>query len=83
MSGDHFVFSCRILFVCQDIYQLFGELAKWVRKRLHRASCIDDFAASLQDFLKVVHRPFERDRYVFKMNVIRDWKASMHQRVAL
>jgi len=62
----------------QDIDQLFGELAKWVRKRLHTASCIDDFVNSLQEFLDHgIHRPFDKLRRVIKMNTIRDWKASL------
>jgi hypothetical protein len=54
---------------------MFGELAKWVRKKLHRASCIDDFVASLREFLAVLHRPYEPAQYVLKMNVILDFKA--------
>lgn len=61
---------------CQDIDQLFGELAKWVRKRLHSASDIDEFVASLTLFLNdSIHRPFDSLRRVLKMNTIRDWKA--------
>jgi len=60
--------------LCQDVDQLFGELAKWVRKHLHRASSIDDFVASLQLFLNTVQRPFDRFRRVIKLNTIRNWK---------
>jgi hypothetical protein len=52
-----------------------GELAKWVRKRLHHASCIDDFVVSLREFIKVLRRPREGEGFVLKLNVIRDWKA--------
>jgi hypothetical protein len=55
---------------------MFGELAKWVRKKLHRASSIDDFVASLREFLASLNRPYEPMGYVIKMNVILDFKAT-------
>jgi len=59
----------------QDVDQLFGELAKYIKKRLHGAACLNDFVLELQRFLHQLGRQHEKLNYVIAMNNIRDWKS--------
>ena len=58
----------------EDTDQFFGELAKWVKKRLHYAQCLAEFKVSLDSFLKHVHRPYEKQTRVRIVDQVRDWK---------
>ena len=58
----------------EDMDQFFGELAKWVKKRLHYAQCLAEFKVSLDSFLKHVHRPYEKQTRVRIVDQVRDWK---------
>lgn len=62
------------MFPSQDIDQVFGDMSKWIRERLHSASTINDFHLSLQSFAQSLHRPSEQIRRVIQMDVMRDWK---------
>ncbi|CAK9065459.1 Uncharacterized protein SCF082_LOCUS33491 [Durusdinium trenchii] len=57
----------------EDIDQVFGQCAsflKTVRSRLTP----DDFVDSLREFVQdVLCRPFEKDRHVWKLDTVREW----------
>lgn len=63
----------------EDIDQLFGELAKWIRKRLPRAETLDEFETSLNEFLAQLNRPHEPLHYVWRINHVRNWKVWLEQ----
>ena len=57
----------------EDIDQLFGQVAAHLRS-LRNGSTSDDFLESLKAFSRDgMQRPFEKDRYVVKLDQIRDW----------
>ena len=59
--------------------QWFGELAKWVRRRLSTADHPDDFVKSLDEFQRKEPRRYEPEHYAFKLDQIRDWKSWVAQ----
>jgi hypothetical protein len=59
----------------EDIDQMFGDLAKWVRKTLHFAQTIAEFYNSLKLFLQRLRRPHEPHREVLVVDKVRDWKS--------
>lgn len=56
-----------------DIDQVFGWTADWVRRKLPRAETTDDVVCSLQSFLDQVDRPYEPVRRCVKLDQARDW----------
>jgi hypothetical protein len=54
---------------------MFGELAKWVRKRLHYAETLESFRVSLFKFLGSLKRPNENEHRCVIVDKVRDWKA--------
>jgi hypothetical protein len=59
----------------EDIDQMFGEIAKWIVRRLRIAHSVDDVISSLRDFFKQYTRLYEVLKFVTRMDWIRDWKS--------
>lgn len=58
----------------EDIDQVFGSAADWIRRRLPRAESSEDVVTSLQGFLASLERPHEGHRRCFKLDGTRDWR---------
>lgn len=57
----------------EDIDQLFGQIASYLKKLRCRLTS-SDFVESLTEFSQThMQRPFEKDRYVYKLDNVRDW----------
>ena len=57
----------------EDVDQLFGQIAAHL-KGLRFGLTSTDFLESLADFSRrKMQRPFEADRYVFKLDSVREW----------
>lgn len=57
----------------EDVDQIFGQAADWIRRRLPRAESSDDVVDSLNDFLRQLDRPHEPIRRCLKLDATRDW----------
>ena len=57
----------------EDIDQLFGQLAAYVRNNIRVALTSSDFITGLEHFCKSVDRPYEPVRFVKKLDHTRDW----------
>ena len=78
LVSDNRVKECALSFLrCghshEDVDQVFGRAADWIRRRLARAECSDDVVASLNDFLRQCDRPHEAQRKCIKLDGTRDW----------
>ena len=56
----------------EDVDQYFGDLAKYIKQRLHFAQTLDDFVHCLQAFGKVAKRHSERAHWVIKVQQVRN-----------
>jgi hypothetical protein len=54
---------------------VFGDLAKWIRKRLPFAQTLGDFKSGLVTFLSELKRTHEKIREVVQVDQVRDWKS--------
>ena len=61
----------------EDVDQVFGDAAKYIRKNLHNASTIYDFRDGMQKFANLLVRP-EKHRRVIIHEKIRDWKGYLY-----
>lgn len=59
----------------EDIDQIFGQCAAFMSKHLREAQTSDDVIACLQRFCDQLHRPFERQRVVIKLDQCRNWSS--------
>ena len=57
----------------EDIDQLFGQVASWVKLKVRSALTSDDFVQGLKQFCAQLERPYEPNRMVIKLDVTRDW----------
>lgn len=57
----------------EDIDQLFGSLAMFLVRKCRVASTPLDFKECLELFLSKLPRPHEPDRWVIKLDAVRDW----------
>lgn len=58
----------------EDIDQLFGQCAQYMKSKLRNAQSSSDVADCLRAFVNQCHRPFEKGRYVVKLDHCRDWQ---------
>ena len=59
----------------EDVDQWFGELAKWVARKLTVASEPQEFVDSLLQFQHHLQRPYEPRHISHKLDQVRNWKA--------
>ena len=57
----------------EDIDQVFGQCADFVRRKLPTALSSADLQAGLNIFLEKLDRPFEPDRCCYKLDDARQW----------
>ena len=58
----------------EDIDQLFGQCAQYMKSKLRNAQSSSDVADCLRAFVNQCNRPFEKGRYVVKLDHCRDWQ---------
>lgn len=57
----------------EDIDQLFGRVASWVKVKVRAALTSQDFVLGLKEFCQQLDRPHEPKRLVIKLDRTRDW----------
>lgn len=57
----------------EDVDQLFGRVACWIKSKLRSAQTSDDFVQCLKEFCQQLDRPYEPKRFVVKLDRTRDW----------
>ena len=57
----------------EDVDQVFGHCADWVRRKLPVALTSEDFVRSINEFLKQLDRPHDPSRHCYKLDQTRDW----------
>lgn len=58
----------------EDVDQMFGDLARWVLKKLRVAQNLCDFTASLWAFAETANWPHEEHCFVQRFDLVRGWK---------
>ncbi|CAK9061755.1 unnamed protein product [Durusdinium trenchii] len=58
----------------EDIDQLFGRVASFIKLKVRTALTSSDFVHALEEFTRQLDRPFEPQRFVVKLDSIRDWR---------
>ena len=61
----------------EDVDQLFGRIADYVKTHLRSAQSSSDVVECLESFVKQVDRPFERKRFVVKLDATRNWSSCL------
>ena len=62
----------------EDIDQIFGQCAEWVRRKLPVAQSSADFVSSVNVFLQQLDRPHDLQRACYKLDQTRDWCLGFH-----
>ena len=57
----------------EDVDQLFGRVASWVKLHVRSALTSADFVSALKEFCEHLDRPYEPKRMVVKLDQTRDW----------
>ena len=63
----------------EDIDQLFGRVASFIKLKVRTALTSSDFVHALEEFTRQLDRPFEPQRFVVKLDSIRDWCLDIDQ----